>query len=130
MSLKYDNETLYNGEQPIGSTSFIDEGPIFLDRVKDNPTFKYNDNTYIFKDGGKTIEWNGNTWTLYRYDNESKYKNRAIYKYTEMWGLIPVPWYYGVELSGDNDSTIKSTPKGDNNTVQWWLLGDEAYRQK
>ena len=130
LSLKYDNETLYNGEQPIGSTSFIDEGPIFLDRVKDNPTFKYNDNTYIFKDGGKTIEWNGNTWTLYRYDNESKYKNRAIYKYTEMWGLIPVPWYYGVELSGDNDSTIKSTPKGDNNTVQWWLLGDEAYRQK
>ena len=129
-SIKYDNETLYMGDQAVGSTSFKDEGPIFLDRVRDNPTFEYNGNTYIFKDGGKTIEYNGNTWTLYRYDNESEYKNRAVYLYNEIViGFIPVSWYYGVELSGDNDNTIKSTPRGDNTTVQWWFLGDEGYRK-
>ena len=129
-SIKYDNETLYRGDQAVGSTSFIDNGPIFLDRVKDDPTYTSKDNTYAFKNGGKTIEWNGNTWTLYRYDNDSNYKNRAVYKYTEIIaGLIPVPWYYGVELSS-NDDIIKSTPRGDNTTVQWWLLGDDANKEK
>ena len=128
-SIKYDSETLYKGDQAVGTTSFIDNGPIFLDRVKDDPTYTSSGNTYVFKNGGKTIEWNGNTWTLYRYDNDSNYKNRAVYKYTQMIGLIPVPWYYGVELSS-NDDIIKSTPRGDNTIVQWWRLTGDAYRKE
>ncbi|MEI0492231.1 hypothetical protein R4J17_07280 [Brachyspira intermedia] len=125
-SIKYDNETLYRGDQAVGTASFVDEGPIFLDRVKDNPTYKYGNNTYVFKDDGKTIEWNGNTWKLYRYDNESEYKYRAIYvKENTMW----FDNYYGVELTY-NDDVIKSTPASTEGTIQWWLLGDEAYREK
>ncbi|PCG19972.1 hypothetical protein [Brachyspira sp. G79] len=124
-SIKYDNETLYRGDQAVGSTSFKDEGPIFLDRVRDNPTFEYDGNTYIFKDDGKTIEWNGNTWTLYRYDNESEYKYRAVYvKVNNMW----FDNYYGVELTS-NDDIIKSTPASTEGTIQWWFLGDEGYRK-
>ena len=112
----------------LGETSFTDPGPLFLDRVKNDPVFKSTGNTYTFKNGGKTIDWNGKTWTLSRYDNDPNNNNRAVYLYLEDWGLWDTPWYYGIELS-ENDTIIKSTSRSSDITIQWNTLGDEATRQ-
>ncbi|MEI0488741.1 hypothetical protein [Brachyspira pulli] len=113
----------------VGRASFNDPGPLFLDRIKNNPVFSNGDNiTYTFSENGKKITyvdtdaWFDKTKEIYlsRYDNDPKNNNRAVYK----WGS----WYFGIELT-EKDTIIKSTSRSSDLTIQWNTLTDQATRQ-
>lgn len=103
-----------------GDYNYKDPGPIFLERVKDNPKFS-GGAEYEFKDNGKTLIVDGYTYTFYRNDKDDNYRNRAIYKYN--WAQ-----YYGIELSNE-DETIKMTRSSSADAILWTSLGWDASRK-
>ncbi len=103
--------------------NFADPGPEFLERVKSNPVFS-GGASYEFRDEGRTLIVDGDTYTFARPDNDDNYRNRGVYTKK----IVLTPWYYGIEFSND-DNTIKMTRASSNATIQWNTLDWEATRQ-
>ena len=105
----------------LGESSFDGTpGPLFLDRVASNPKYVRGSDSYEFKDNGKVLIMNGDTYTLARLDNSDKYMNRAVYYYEG-------GYYYGIELS-NQDNNIKMTGWSLIGAIRWETLGWEADR--
>lgn len=109
-------------------TNYNDQGPEFLLRVKDNPTFT-GSSKFEFKDGGRTLIYDGiecyydeRVTNNYRADGLSP--NCAIYSFKS--GLIW--WFYGIELT-NNDKNIRGTARSSEAVIQWDGFKYTATRQ-
>ncbi len=114
--------------------NFVDPGPSFKNRVKDNPSFSSTDGKTSFKflEGGNKLEVSWTTKVLffetkstetYNFERDDQDRRCAVYHvYTGIWQ------FYGIELS-NNDNTIKMTSSSSKEVIQWNTLGWDSYRQ-
>ena len=115
--------------------NFVDPGPSFKNRVKDNPSFSSTDGKTSFKflEGGNKLEVSWTTKVLffetkstetYNFERDDQDRRCAVYHvYTGIWQ------FYGIELS-NNDNTIKMTSSSSKEVILWNSLGWDSYRQQ
>ena len=110
VALPGNDDTLHKKEGSysieVGKSSFVDNGPIFTDRVR-GAEFKRGEVSYTFNADGTefTFKKGSSSWTytLARYDNDPVNSYRAAY--------VCNGWYYWVKLS-DDGSVINSPHTG------------------
>ncbi len=119
LELQDESRTLCFSNGEIASSVFTDPGPDWLERVKHNPKYEADGNTYVFSDSGKTLTMNGDKYYFCESRDADIGKSRAVYKYNDTS-------FYGLELSASDD-VIEMTSWSGFYAIQWYTLGWSAY---
>ena len=119
LELQDESRTLCFSNGEIASSVFTDPGPDWLERVKHNPKYEADGNTYVFSDSGKTLTMNGDKYYFCESRDADIGKSRAVYKYNDAS-------FYGLELSASDD-VIEMTSWSGFYAIQWYTLGWSAY---